>query len=66
MTTFANAETRTFDCEIFSFEGIAFGGSGSLVSMDKDDMDEFSGVTLEADVEYRLSDIEALGNPACS
>ena len=60
---FANAETRTFDCELFSFEGIAFGGSGSLVVEDKDDMDEFSGVTLEADVEYRLS---ALGNPVFS
>jgi hypothetical protein len=60
---FADAETRTFDCELFSFEGIAFGGSGSLVIDDKDDMDEFSGVTLEADVEYRLS---ALGNPVFS
>ena len=71
---FAEDEARTFgnrrpgdppppECELFSFEGLSLGGSGSLVIDDKDDMDEFSGVTLEADVEYRLS---ALGNPVFS
>ena len=44
-------------------EELSFRGSGSLVIDDKDDMDKFSGVTLEAGVKYRLS---ALGNPLFS
>ena len=52
---FPAAETRAFDCELFMLVGLAFGGSGSIVIADKDDMDEFSGVTLEADSAYRLS-----------
>ena len=60
---FAEDETRAFDCELFSFEGISFGGSGSLVIDDKDDTDAASGVILEADVVYELS---ALGNPLFS
>ena len=60
---FAEDETRTFDCVLFSFEGISFGGRGSLAIDDKDDTDAASGVMLQADAAYVLS---VLDNPLFS